>query len=124
MDKAKAKAVRANLKPGKPGSGSSAASPFGSHTDLSGMSRGGSASGSGRGVPRAAGAITIIEKKGKGKEKAKPEKAGDKIWDLPKSKEVQRLEGIVEGLRAVQDGGKGPAVDTPPCFCQGEFCAL
>lgn len=113
--------MRANLKPGKPGTGSGAASPFGSHSDLQSMSRGGSASGSGsgRGHLRAAGAVTIIEKKGKGKEKA-AEKSGDKIWDLPKSAEVLRLEGIVDALRAVQDGGKGPAVDTPPCFCQGE----
>lgn len=122
LDKAKAKAMRANLKPSTFGSGSSASTPFGSHTDLSSMSRGGSASGSGRGSVRSAGAITIIEKKldrGKGKEKDAAERPGDKIWDLPKSKEVQRLEGVVAALRAVQDGLKGAAVDTPPCFCQG-----
>lgn len=124
VDKAKAKAMRQNLKPGKPGTGSSASTPFGSHTDLNSMSRGGSASGSGRGQMRSAGAITIIEKKGKDKGKGKAvEKAGDKIWDLPKSKEVLRLEGIVDALKQVQDGGKGPHVDTPPCFCQGE-CEL
>lgn len=69
---------------------------------------------------RSAGALTIVEKKAKGKEKQRAEDKGDKIWDLPKSKEVMRLEGIVNALREVQGGGKGPMVDTPPCFCQGE----
>lgn len=91
-------------------------------------SRGGSGAGAHRSTPgsgahtpaRRGGAVTITEKasKSKGKERAPPQE--EKIWDLPKSDEVKRLEGVIASLRALQVGdGKPPAVDTLPCFCQG-----
>jgi hypothetical protein len=56
--------------------------------------------------------------KGKGKSEA------EKIWDRPKSKEVKRLEGIVDRLKELQ-AGEGKVVrretDMPDCFCQGQF---
>ena len=46
---------------------------------------------------------------------------GDRIWDVPKSKEVRRLEKLLEMLGAVRDGGKVKRADEiPDCFCQGE----
>lgn len=96
-------------------------------------SRGGSASGVQRPTPgsgahtpvpvRRGGAITITEAKVKPAAKGKgKEKEEEKIWDLPKSTEVQRLEGIVEALRNMQagEGKAAAAMDKPPCFCQGE----
>jgi hypothetical protein len=45
---------------------------------------------------------------------------GDRIWDIPKSKEVKKLEGLVEKLGAVRDGKKVKRGDEiPDCFCQG-----
>jgi hypothetical protein len=53
----------------------------------------------------------------------KEEKKGDRIWDLPKSEETKRLEGIMRDLREVQAGEGKVKVDgkVPPCFCQGEW---
>jgi hypothetical protein len=60
-----------------------------------------------------------MEKKSKGKDRAEPAPPKeDKIWDVPKSKEVLRLEGVVAALRGVQGGGKA-VVSDKPCFCQG-----
>lgn len=96
--------------------GMGSASASGSHTPMGG-------SHSQRGHMRQAGAIAIHEAKpakrtesGKGKER-------EKIWDLPKSKEVKRLESIIAKLKEVQAGeGKVKADDTvPPCFCHGEW---
>lgn len=101
------------------------------HQDDLFPSRGGSASGVARSTPgsgahtpaplRRGGAITVVESKAKAavsKDKGKSKE--DKIWDLPKSEETKRLEGIVSALRAVQSGeGKAAVPDKPPCFCQG-----
>ncbi|CAK9786937.1 hypothetical protein CC85DRAFT_328765 [Cutaneotrichosporon oleaginosum] len=69
---------------------------------------------------RVGGAVTIVETTKPAKEKGKAKE--DKIWDLPKSEETMRLEGIVENLRQMQAGmGKAPPVNTPPCFCQARL---
>lgn len=104
---------------GAAASGMGSTSASGSHTPIGG-------SHSQRGHMRQAGAMTIHEAKppkrtesGKGKER-------EKIWDLPKSKEVKRLEGIIARLKDAQAGeGKVKADDTvPPCFCQGKLQRL
>ena len=48
-------------------------------------------------------------------------KEREKIWDVPKSKEVKRLEGIIGDLKKLQAGEGKIKVDegVPPCFCQG-----
>ena len=99
-------------------------------------------SGSGSGHPRqpvrSGGALTIHEAKkipprneggitfggmnnnngtsrsGKGKEK-------EKIWDVPKSKEVKRLEGIIEDLEGLRIGEEKQirSSEDVECFCQG-----
>ena len=88
------------------------------------------ASGSGSGVNtpgRPAGAVTFSEAKpkridhssnnggGKGKQ-------AEKIWDMPKSPAVRKLEGIIGDLRGLQNSeGKGRKDDDhQDCFCQGE----
>lgn len=80
------------------------------------------------GPARVGGAVTITQARthsGKGKDRAldKEEKKGDRIWDLPKSEETKRLEGIMRDLREVQAGEGKVKVDgkVPPCFCQGEW---
>lgn len=48
-------------------------------------------------------------------------KGKEKIWDVPKSKEVKKLEGIMEDLRGLQ-AGEGKVMmekEVPDCFCQG-----
>ncbi|BEI83531.1 hypothetical protein CcaverHIS002_0401350 [Cutaneotrichosporon cavernicola] len=77
--------------------------------------------GSGAHTPhRVGGAVTIMESTKPAKEKGKAKE--EKVWDLPKSEETKRLEGIVEGLRQMQAGmGKGAPVNTPPCFCQARL---
>ena len=81
---------------------------------------------------RQGGSLVIHEAKPKNKSKAggsgsgsgaggraDPGK-GDRIWDIPKSKEVKRLETLVERLGAVRDGKKVKRGDEiPDCFCQG-----
>jgi hypothetical protein len=58
---------------------------------------------------------------GSGRGKAREEK----IWDAPKSKEVKRLEGLVEDLKTLQGGGKVPRKESEvECFCQGEWRAI
>ncbi|GMK58796.1 hypothetical protein CspeluHIS016_0602380 [Cutaneotrichosporon spelunceum] len=77
--------------------------------------------GSGTHTPhRVGGAVTITESTKLVKEKGKAKE--EKIWDLPKSEETKRLEGIVEDLCQMQAGmGKGAPVNTPPCFCQARL---
>ncbi|ORX39792.1 hypothetical protein BD324DRAFT_234906 [Kockovaella imperatae] len=49
----------------------------------------------------------------------KKEGSEDRIWDMPRSKDVKRLEEIREKLLAVQEGnGKVQAKPYPECFCQ------
>lgn len=81
-------------------------------------------------VPRSAGAVTYTEAKSKprldsrnGSGSGSGERGGgEKIWDLPKSKEVKRLEDTIEKLRVVQGEGKVAKEEQliPDCFCQGE----
>jgi hypothetical protein len=85
-------------------------------------------------VPRSAGAVTYTEAKlkprldsrngsGSGSGNRETERGGgEKIWDLPKSKEVKRLEDTIEKLRVVQGEGKVAKEEQliPDCFCQGE----
>lgn len=79
-------------------------------------------SGSHTPIGRHAGAVTITESTKMRDVKDKGKAKEEKIWDLPKSEETKRLEGIVANLRGLQAGmGKGAPVDTPPCFCQGEL---
>lgn len=91
-----------------------------------------SAGGSGTHTPhsqpvRRGGAVTITE--AKPRQQSNGERASqkgkqreEKIWDLPKSKTVKRLEKLVEDLKTLQAGGKVPRKDTEvECFCQGEF---
>lgn len=83
---------------------------------------------------RPGGSLVFHEAKtGKGKGKASGSGSGggvqggkgDKIWDVPKSREVKRLEGVKERLLGVQDGEKVKRDDNgiPDCFCQGGLCA-
>ncbi len=50
----------------------------------------------------------------------------EKIWDLPKSKAVKRLEGVICDLRGLQAGEGKVSSDkekiVPDCFCQGGLC--
>ena len=80
-------------------------------------------------VPRSAGAVTYTEAKSKPRESRNGSGSGsgergggEKIWDLPKSKEVKRLEDTIEKLRVVQGEGKAAKEEQliPDCFCQGE----
>lgn len=84
-------------------------------------------------VPRSAGAVTFTEAKSKPREsrngsgsgsgnRETERGGGEKIWDLPKSKEVKRLEDTIEKLRVVQGEGKVAKEEQliPDCFCQGE----
>jgi hypothetical protein len=50
-------------------------------------------------------------------------KGVDKIWDMPRSKEVRRLEGIIGDLKGLQNSeGKTRKDDShQDCFCQGTF---
>ena len=94
-----------------------------------GSSRGGSGSNTPqfRQQARSGGALTIHEAKTKDKGKGRAASAGgsagakaDKIWDVPKSREVKRLEGLKGKLKMVQDGEKVKRDDeVPDCFCQG-----
>ncbi|WVQ71572.1 hypothetical protein IAR50_001112 [Cryptococcus sp. DSM 104548] len=101
--------------------------------DASSLFRGGSGSqggvsrsGSSTPVPRQAGAVhyNIVDKgkgtaggaKGKGK-------AAEKIWDLPKSREVKKLEGIIDALKKVKDEGPKPG-EGYNCFCQARMHPL
>jgi len=99
-----------------------------------GSSRGGSGSNTPqfRQPGRSGGALTIHEAKAKDKGKGKAAATGgsggsgggkgDKIWDVPKSREVKRLEGLKGKMKMVQDGEKVKRDDeVPDCFCQGTF---
>lgn len=72
---------------------------------------------------RPGGSLTIHEAKprsdSKGKAKAGSSKV-EKIWDVPKSKEVKRLEELKDRLTLVQEGGKVTRDETiVDCFCLG-----
>lgn len=71
---------------------------------------------------RPGGALSIHEKpRSESKGKGKATNKGDKIWDVPKSKEVKRLEELKDRLTVVQDGGKISRDEKMfDCFCQGE----
>ncbi|ODN84713.1 hypothetical protein L202_00604 [Cryptococcus amylolentus CBS 6039] len=83
-------------------------------------------SGSSTPVPRQAGAVhyNVVDKgkgsaggaKGKGK-------AAEKIWDLPKSREVKKIESIIEALKKIKDDGPQPG-DGHNCFCQARIHPL
>ncbi|KAL1405520.1 hypothetical protein Q8F55_009157 [Vanrija albida] len=79
--------------------------------------------GSGAHTPRAGlvgSAITIHEAKSKPAPKGKGKDKEEKIWDLPKSKAVLRLEGQIANLKGLQAGMGKVALsdDYVPCFCQ------
>lgn len=98
-----------DLFPGRGGSGKGAhrATPgSGAHTPRSGL---------------VGSAITIHEAKPKPAPKDKGKAKEDKIWDLPKSKAVLRLEGQIANLKGMQAGMGKVALsdDYVPCFCQG-----
>ena len=79
-------------------------------------------------MARAGGAVTMQEQDGKGRSridqtgKAKG-KEEEKIWDLPKSKEMKWLEGITVDLKALQAGETKVKMDGQllDCFCQGWY---
>lgn len=50
-------------------------------------------------------------------------KKGDRIWDLPKSRAVKKLEGILGNLKSLQAGEGKVKVEEgrEECFCQGEW---
>jgi hypothetical protein len=88
--------------------------------------RGGSHAPQFRQPGRQAGALSIqqakprADSKGKGKGKANQDGKGDKIWDLPKSREIKRLEGLKDKLTSLQNGEKVKREDRDlDCFCQG-----
>jgi hypothetical protein len=45
----------------------------------------------------------------------------EKIWDVPKSREVKRLEGVIGDLRGLQNSEGKVNIDPgkQDCFCQG-----
>ncbi|KAK4687721.1 hypothetical protein P7C73_g2379, partial [Tremellales sp. Uapishka_1] len=92
---------------------------------------GGSPSGSGSQTPgiqfrtplpvsRPGGAMTI---KTKAETKSQKQKEQEKIWDIPKSKEVKRLESLIEDLEKMKIGeGKTASEEAVfECFCQGDY---
>jgi hypothetical protein len=86
----------------------------------------GSRGGSGSNTPgRPAGAVTFNEAKPKRVEPPASSsgkgKGVDKIWDMPRSKEVRRLEGIIGDLKGLQnsEGKTRKDDDHQDCFCQG-----
>lgn len=85
----------------------------GSNTPLSRQRQGGAIS------------VSIVEKPkssagvGSGKGKGKVEK----IWDVPKSKEVKKIEAIIASLRSIQESGPKPG-EGYNCFCQGKCGSL
>ncbi|WVQ78010.1 hypothetical protein IAT38_000091 [Cryptococcus sp. DSM 104549] len=96
---------------------------------MSGTSRSGAGGGgSGASTPslRQGGAVHMnvvparLESGGGGKGKGKAQ--AEKIWDVPKSKEVKRIEGLVSSLRQVQNrGGKALDGEGPGCFCHSRI---
>jgi len=90
-----------------------------------GSTRGG---GSGSNTPgRQAGAVTFTEAKPKRVEASTNGKGkqAEKIWDMPRSREVRRLEGIIGDLRGLQNSEGKVTRDEgkEDCFCQGEYRA-
>jgi hypothetical protein len=82
---------------------------------------------------RAGGAVTMQVQEPRGRSRidqggfgsvgeGRKGKDKEEIWDVPKSREVKRLEEIVADLRELQQGdGKVRAEEkvVPDCFCQG-----
>ncbi|WVO12802.1 hypothetical protein L204_100410 [Cryptococcus depauperatus] len=85
-------------------------------------------SGSSTPVPRQrqAGSVSInvieaksrvtTEVKGKGKK-------AERVWDVPKSRQVQKIEGVIESLKTVQNEGPKPEQGNN-CFCQARIHGL
>lgn len=85
----------------------------------------GSGPGSGSNTPfggRQAGAVTFNVNEPRQKRVGKSNGGGEKIWDVQKSREVRRLEGIIGDLRGLQNSEGKVRVDddNEPCFCQGQ----
>jgi hypothetical protein len=85
-------------------------------------------SGSGSNTPsggRQAGAVifNVNEPKSKRVDQSRG-KSSEKIWDVQKSREVRKLEGIIGDLRGLQnsEGKVRTDDDNEPCFCQGQSC--
>ncbi|KIR58663.1 hypothetical protein I314_05502 [Cryptococcus bacillisporus CA1873] len=90
---------------------------------------GASRSGSNTPIPRqrqgGAISVNIVEKPkaaagvatGKGKGKV------EKIWDVPKSKEVKKIEAIIASLRSIQESGPKSG-EGYNCFCQARLHTL
>lgn len=92
-----------------------------------------SGSGSGSNTPtgRQAGAVTFNVHEPKPKRLDQGSRSGsakggqgDKIWDMPKSREVRKLEGIIGDLKGLQNSEGKVRMDDgkEPCFCQGQSC--
>lgn len=102
--------------------------------DTSAWGRSSPAAGSGSHTPtiiprqRSAGAVTMQVQENKGKNRIdqggerRKGKDAEKVWDLPKSRAVKRLEGIIMDLKTLQAGEGKTQKETlsPDCFCQGE----
>ena len=81
---------------------------------------------------RAGGSLSVQVQEPKGKRidqggegRRGQEKDREKIWDLPKSKAVKRLEGIQSDLKTLQAGEGKLSTEKllPDCFCQGWYSA-
>jgi hypothetical protein len=85
-----------------------------------------SGAGSGSNTPgRQAGAVTFTEAKPKRVDQGSGNGKGkqvEKIWDMPRSREVRQLEGLVGDLRGLQNSEGKVKVDEgkEDCFCQGQ----
>ena len=103
------------------GGASGSSTPSTSHTPFRQAGRPGGAFSIVEGKSRASReGMNRVDGKGKGKGGE-----GGKVWDLPRSAEVERLEGLRDKLRIVQDGGKvGREDGGVDCFCQGMGFAL
>lgn len=82
----------------------------GFNTPLSRQRQGGAISVNIMERPKSSGGVAS----GKGKGKV------EKIWDVPKSKEVKKIEAIIASLRSIQGSGPKPG-EGYNCFCQGTF---
>lgn len=91
-------------------SSQAAASRSGSNTPIPRQRQGGAISVNIVEKPKAAAGVAT----GKGKGKV------EKIWDVPKSKEVKKIEAIIASLRSIQENGPKSG-EGYNCFCQGKF---
>ncbi|OWZ65597.1 hypothetical protein AYX15_02943 [Cryptococcus neoformans] len=85
----------------------------GSNTSLSRQRQGGAISVNIMERPKSSGGVAS----GKGKGKI------EKIWDVPKSKEVKKIEAIIASLRSIQESGPKPG-EGYNCFCQARMHPL